>query len=33
MDNKNFLKRLREDDAAAYTILFNEYYDWLCNYI
>jgi len=33
MDNKNFLKRLREDDAAAYTILFNAYYDWLCNYI
>ena len=33
MDNKDFLKRLREDDTDAYTTLFNTYYDWLCNYI
>jgi RNA polymerase sigma-70 factor (ECF subfamily) len=33
MDNKDFLKRLREDDTAAYTTLFDMYYDWLCNYI
>lgn len=33
MDNTDLIVRLRKDDAAAYTILFNDYYEWLCNYI
>ncbi len=33
MNEKNLIKNLRSGKAKAYEYLFNEYYDWLCNYV
>lgn len=33
MNEKILVENLRKGDVVAYEYLFNEYYDWLCNYI
>jgi RNA polymerase sigma-70 factor (ECF subfamily) len=33
INESKLLERLSENDASAYKLLFNTYYNWLCNYI
>lgn len=33
MKEKELLEKLRIGDATAYKYLFDEYYNWLCNYV
>lgn len=33
INESKLLERLSKNDASAYKLLFNTYYNWLCNYI
>jgi len=33
MNDKNLIIQLRQGDVEAYKYLFDEYFDWLCNYV
>lgn len=33
MNDDIFIKKLKKGDSAAYKILYEEYYQWLCNYV